>query len=84
MSAGKRKSSLAAITARCEDPESNQTSKISVSFLNSPLGECGEVNPSGKSSLAVRLYQAFEPSLAKICAMCSIVSGVTIGVSSSA
>ena len=44
-----------------EEPLSNQTSIMSFSLVNSPLGECGFVYPSGRSSLAVFSYQILEP-----------------------
>ena len=45
------------------EPLSNQTSIMSVSFLNIPLGECSFLYPSGKSSFSLSLYQMLLPFL---------------------
>src|SRR6516225_3784510 len=48
-------------TARCEEPESNHTSRMSFSFRHLVLPQAHFV-PSGSNSSAVCLYQASAPS----------------------
>src|SRR5699024_5389095 len=60
-SAGYESSGRSSNTPRCDDPESNQTSMISVSFVNTPFGLLGCVNPSGSNSAASRSNHTFEP-----------------------
>ncbi|CRH93839.1 Uncharacterised protein [Chlamydia trachomatis] len=67
-----------------EEPESNQTSMMSVSLVNSPFGEPGCVNPAGRRSLASRFHQMMDPFSSKRLATWSVTSLVMIGVPSSA
>src|SRR5699024_10539559 len=66
-------------TASCEEPESNQTSIISSSFVNLPLGLCSEVNPSGNKSSASHSNHTFDPCSKNSLDTCSTVSSVMIG-----
>src|SRR5688572_18205053 len=60
-------------TATQLEPESNQTSNMSVSFRKSPPLHFGQVNPSDSNSLSGRAYQASAVSTAKISATWSII-----------
>src|SRR5690625_1642678 len=78
-SAGRLWSSRCIKTASCEEPESNQTSIISVSFVNFPFGLCSDVNPSGNKSFASHSNQIFDPCSRKRFDTWLIVSSVMIG-----
>src|SRR5690625_1775576 len=83
-SAGRLWSSRCVNTASWDEPESNHTSIISVSFVNSPFGLCSDVNPSGNKSFASHSNQMFEPCSLNRLETWVIVSSVMIGVPSSA
>src|SRR5205085_11992293 len=69
-SAGQRSPSYFSLSSTPTDdaPLSNQTSRMSVSFVNSLLPHFGQVNPSGRSSDAARAYQASPDSRSKMSA----------------
>jgi hypothetical protein len=66
--------------AKCVEPESNQPSSVSVSLSNSVPPQCGQLRPSGTSSMASRSNQAFEPDSPKSSEMRAIVSSVQTGL----
>src|SRR5215813_5802666 len=53
-------------TASEDEPESNQTSRMSVSFVNSEPLQFGQVKPSGRRYSGSRAYHASAVSLANI------------------
>ena len=60
-SAGKLNSGRVSRTPLWDEPESNHTSMMSFSFVNSPFGLPGCVKPSGNKSLASFSNQILEP-----------------------
>ena len=54
-SAGEPRSAFGSRTAAWETPESNQTSRMSISFSNSSLPQTGQAVPSGRSFAGVPL-----------------------------
>ena len=63
MSAGKRSSGRSSRTAAWVEPESNQTSMMSVSLVHSEAPHFSQTSPAGMICSASYLYQASEPSL---------------------
>ncbi len=53
-------------TAACDEPESNQTSRMSRSLSNSPAPHFGQAKPSGSSCFGSCAYQASALSRSKI------------------
>src|SRR5690606_23777779 len=74
ISAGKAKSSLVFNTPACVEPESNQTSIISVSLRNSPWPHFAQLVPSGTRSFSSRANHTSEPCSSNKFATCSIVA----------
>ena len=62
-------------TAAWEEPESNQTSRMSVSLSKSVPPHFGQAKPSGRSSRASRAYQASAVSFSKTSATWRTSSG---------
>ena len=63
------------------EPESNQPSRVSLSFSKPALlPQWGQVKPSGSMSSASISNQALEPFFSKILAMASMVSSVQMGL----
>src|ERR1700722_14589048 len=78
-SAGHFSSGRTASTAACDDPESNQTSRMSSSLMKTAPPHFAHLTPGATKSAAGRMYHASEPSRAKISSTQSIVtsSGAT-------
>src|ERR1700728_4374643 len=78
-SAGHFSSGRTASTAACDDPESNQTSRMSSSLRKTEPPHFAHFTPGATKSAAGRVYHASEPSRAKISSTRSIVasSGAT-------
>src|SRR5271154_3377119 len=78
-SAGHFSSGRVASTAACDEPESNQTSRMSSSFKKTLPPHLAHLMSGATKSAAGRLYHASEPSRAKISSTRSIVavSGAT-------
>src|SRR6185437_7291555 len=64
-SAGKRSSGSCSSTASQEAPDSNHTSRMSISLRKSLPLQLGQVMFFGRRSATSRLYQASAPSLSK-------------------
>src|SRR5918993_1808162 len=67
-SAGQRKDSYFSSTATDEEPLSNHTSRMSVSFVNSAAPHFSQANPAGSKSFASRAYHASADSCSKMSA----------------
>src|SRR5688572_24598840 len=74
-SAGQRSPSYFSRTATEEEPLSNHTSRMSVSFVNSAPPQAWQAYPSGRSSFASREYQASDDSRSKKSATRLMISG---------
>ena len=61
------------------EPESNQPSRVLVSFPKCFPPQCGQVKPSGRSSIASRSNQALLPCSSNIFATYSMLSSVQTG-----
>ena len=72
-------SGLFSSTAKWLEPESNQPSSVSVSFVKVFPPQCGQTKPSGINSEASFSYHELEPSFAKISETEFIVSSVHTG-----
>src|SRR5271155_4529400 len=73
-SAGHFSSGRTASTAACDDPESNQTSRMSSCLTKLATPHFVHLTPGATKSAAGRLYHASEPSRAKISSTRSIVA----------
>ncbi len=62
------------------EPESNQPSRVSVSFSKSFPPQWGQVRPSGISSIASFWNQMLEPDSPKSREMWAMVSSVQMGL----